>query len=162
MNKFQRKIPKISKKRDKDVKKPIIDGIKFASGTEGQTYKLLKANGFKPEYEQYKFTLMESIKPTVPFYTKGKKHSNLNFRFSELAPEMSRLRKTTYTPDFTFRYKDYFIIIEVKGVTYEDYIIKRKLFRHYLENTNEFGKIIFFEVYNIKMINQMIEIIKGL
>lgn len=155
MRKFQRKIPKISKKRDKDVKKPIIDGIKFASGTEGEAYKLLKANGFKPEYEQYKFTLIEPMTPTVAFYTKDKKTSNIKL-------EMSKLRSTTYTPDFTFKYKGYFVIVEVKGVTWEDYLIKRKLFRHFLEKANEFGKIIFFEVYNVKMINQMIEILKGL
>lgn len=155
MRKFQRKIPKISKKRDKDVKKPIIDGIKFASGTEGEAYKLLKAAGFKPQYEQYKFTLIEPMTPNVAFFTKDKKSGNLKL-------EMSKLRSTTYTPDFTFKYKDYFVIVEVKGITWEDYLIKRKLFRHSLEKANEFGNIIFFEVYNVKMINQMIEIIKEL
>ena len=155
MKKFQKKIPKISKQRDKDVKKPIIDGIRFASGTEGEAYKLLKSAGLKPEYEKYKFTLIEPITPTVSFFTKDKKNGNLKL-------EMSKLRSTTYTPDFTFKYKDYFVIIEVKGITWEDYLIKRKLFRHSLEKANEFGKIIFFEVYNVKMINQMIEIIKQL
>ena len=148
-------ISKKSKSRDAGFKHPVIDGITFASGTEGNCYTLLKKAGFKPKYEECTFTLIEPMKPTVAFFTKDKKNSGLKL-------DMAKLRSTTYTPDFTFKYKNYFIVIEVKGHAWEDYLIKRKLFRHSLEKAKEFGDILFFEVYNIKMISQMIEIIKNL
>jgi len=145
---------KKSKSRDAGFKHPVIDGITFASGTEGDVYVVLKKAGFKPKYEELKVTLVDGFKPTMPFFIKPKKGHVLKL-------DMRKFVNTTYTPDFTFNYKNYLIIVEVKGVVYEDYAIKRKLFRQYLE-TGELGKVIFFEVYSVENALQMIEIIKGL
>lgn len=146
------RIRKKNGKRDKNCKHPVIDGIEFSSGTEGSVYTILKKAGFKPKYEELKVTLINGFKPTTPFFTKNKKTGDLKL-------DMRTFVRTTYTPDFTFNYKDYLIIVEVKGVVYEDYAMKRKLFREFLES-GELGKVIFFEVYSVKNALQMIEILK--
>lgn len=64
------------------------EGIKFRSKLEVFTYKLLKKNNIKADYEKYKFTLLDS------------------FRYNNEA-----VRKMTYTPDFVGKE----FVIECKG-----------------------------------------------
>lgn len=130
-----------------------FNGIEFRSKLEVNIYKALLVAGFKPDYEKLKFTVWEGYKPTVPFYTKNKQTRDLEL-------EDTKIRGITYTPDFTFRYKDYLVIIEVKGKENDVYPYKRKLFRKWLETCN--SKSIFFEVYSKKNIETAIKIIKRL
>ena len=137
----------------KNATPTIFNNIEFKSKLEVSVYKTLLVAGFKPDYEKIKFTLWEGFKPTVPFYTKNK-------QTRELDSEMSKIRDITYTPDFTFKYKDYLIIIEVKGKENDIYPIKRKLFRGWLETNCP--KSLYFEVFTKKNTQSAINIIKKL
>lgn len=130
-----------------------FNGIEFKSKLEVSVYKTLLVAGFKPDYEKLKFTLWEGYKPTVPFYTKSKKTR-------ELELDDTKIRGITYTPDFTFRYKDYLIIVEVKGKENDVYPYKRKLFRKWLEINCP--KSVFFEVFTKRNTETAIKIVKQL
>lgn len=129
------------------------NGIKFKSKLEAMFYKELLQAGFKPEYERRTYLLWKGLKPTIPFYTKDKRTKLLKI-------DMSKLRNMTYTPDFTFNYKNSLIIIEAKGKENDTFPIKKKLFRDLLETMKQENPM-FFEVFSKKQLLQAIEIIKS-
>lgn len=129
------------------------DGITFKSKLEKMTYQTLRENGFPVEYEPKKFIIWEGFKPTVPFYNKDK-----NTRMLKL--ELKKVINTTYTPDFTFRYNGYLVIIESKGMENDLFPLKKKMFRKWLEENEP--KSIYFEIYTKRQLLQAIEIIKNL
>ena len=140
-------------KKIKNATKVQYNDILFNSKVELMVYKTLVEKGFSPEYEPYKFTIFEGYKPTVPFYT-------INKNTKELSLNSVKQIAITYTPDFIMRYKEWTIIIEVKGRMNDVYPYKRKMFRKFLEDNTK-GNVLFFEVYTKKNILQMIEIIKS-
>lgn len=141
-------------KRIKNATHVKCGNVEFKSKLEYTVYKTLIEAGFKPVYEKRTYTLIDSYKPSVLFFTRNKA--------KDLYLDEKTVRKMTYTPDFTFRYKGYFIIVEAKGIQQETYKLKRKIFRQILERTTEFEKILFFEVYSKTNVLQMIEILKQL
>ena len=147
-------------KKIKNATSTEYNGIEFKSKTEVLIYKTLCENGFNPAYELVKFTLVEGFYPTIPFFTRKKKHGIFNFILDK-----SKVRSITYTPDFVFNYKDYLIIVEVKGFVNDVYPYKRALFRKYLEDhfvEDDKVKAIFFEVYTKKEALEMIDTLKKL
>lgn len=140
-------------KKIKNATKVQYNNILFNSKIELMVYKTLVENGFSPKYEPHKFTVFEGYKPTVPFYT-------INKNTKELSLNNVKQIAITYTPDFILRYKEWTIIIEVKGKMNDVYPYKRKMFRKFLEDNTK-GNVLFFEVYTKKNVLQMIEIIKN-
>lgn len=116
-------------------------------------YKTLIEKGFNPAYEERKFTIWEGFKPTISYYNKDNKTGLLKL-------DNKKLIDITYTPDFTFMYKDILVIIEAKGIENDVFPIKKKLFRGWLESQD--FKTVFFEVFNKKQLLQAIEIINKL
>lgn len=139
-------------KKIKNATPKEYDGIKFKSLLEVSAYKHLKAAGFNPNYEQFKCTVWEGFKPKVPFYKEGEK-------IKDLILQDEKVRSTTYTPDFTFVYKNIFVVIEIKGHINDTYPIKRKMFRKWMELYLPEG--IFFEIRTIKQLKQAIKIIEN-
>lgn len=131
----------------------VSNNITFKSKLEVTIYKELLRAGFNPKYEEQKFVIWEGIKPTKLFY-------NRDIKTKMLKLDMGKMRDITYTPDFTFRYKKYLIIIEAKGFENDTFPIKKKLFRGLLEEMKT--PVIYFEVYTKKQLVQAIEIIKSL
>ena len=128
-------------------------GIKFKSLLEVSVYKTLIQEGFNPLYEVEKFTIFKGFKPSKLFYNKDKKTRDLKL-------DMSKVRDITYTPDFTFLYKDTLIVIEVKGFENDVFPIKKKLFRNLIESLET--PIIYFEIFTKKQLLQAISIIRKL
>ena len=128
----------------------VSDGISFKSQLEVVIYKELLRAGFNPKYEERKFVIWEGIKPTKPFY-------NRDIQTKMLKLDMGKMRDITYTPDFTFEYNDYFIIIEAKGYENDTFPIKKKMFRKILESYN---KALYFEIFTKKQLVDAIKIIK--
>lgn len=139
---------KSENKKVKNATELVIDNIKFKSKLEASVYKCLIEEGFSPKYELEKYTLWEGIKPTVSFYGKN----GLNNK---------KLIDITYTPDFTFSYKDKFIIIEVKGIQNDVFPYKFKMFRKLLESYVNKDDILIFEVFSIKQLKECIKIIRN-
>ena len=131
----------------------VSDGISFKSQLEVVIYKELLRSGFNPKYEERKFVIWEGVKPTKPFY-------NRDIQTKMLKLDMGKIRDITYTPDFTFEYKNHLIIIEAKGFENDTFPIKKKLFRGLLEKMET--PVIYFEVYTKKQLLQAIEILKAL
>ena len=131
----------------------VSDGISFKSQLEVVIYKELLRAGFSPKYEERKFVIWEGIKPTKPFY-------NRDIQTKMLKLDMGKMRDITYTPDFTFEYKNHLIIIEAKGFENDTFPIKKKLFRGLLEKMET--SVIYLEVYTKKQLLQAIEILKAL
>lgn len=142
-----------SNKKIKNATQDTLDGIEFKSRLEKMIYQTLKAEGFDPKYEPWKFTIWEGYSPTVPFYDRDSKTGLLKRNTSKLLP-------MTYTPDFCFEYDGWYIIIEAKGIENEVFPIKKKLFRHYLESWKK--RVAYFEIYSKKQLIQAIEIIKSM
>lgn len=131
----------------------VSDGILFKSQLEVVIYKELLRAGFNPKYEERKFVIWEGIKPTKPFY-------NRDIQTKMLKLDMGKMRDITYTPDFTFEYKNHLVIIEAKGFENDTFPIKKKLFRGLLEKMET--SVIYLEVYTKKQLLQAIEILKAL
>jgi hypothetical protein len=151
----------VKKKVNKKVKNATpmsYDGVDFKSRLEVTAYKTFKDAGFDIRYEPCKYVLWKGFKPTVPFYNRKKASKKSNVTGLKL--DNKKLMDTTYTPDFQFRYKGYLIIIETKGLETNEFLIKKKLFRQYLENN--VPNSIFFELFSKAHIQQALEIIKNL
>ena len=75
-----------------------------------------------------------------------------------------KIQAITYTPDFTFQYKDRLIVIECKGKENDVYPIKKKLFRRWMDTyTHLTGvSILYFEVHSLGELEESIEIIRSL
>ena len=137
--------------RIKNVQSTKIDGIKFRSRLEAFTYKELKKEGIKFDYEKEKFVLLDKLKYEGVSIEKRKKKGKLVFDQA-----LTSIRSTTYLPDFT-NLKDGWII-EVKGLKSDVFNLKWKLFKHYLVKNN-----LNYELYmpgSKKQILQCIDMIK--
>lgn len=140
-------------KKIKNASVSEFDGITFKSKLEKTCYQILKEEGFPVEYEPIKFTIWEGFKPTVPFYNKDKVTRMLKL-------DNKKVISISYTPDFIINYKDYLIVIEIKGLENDCFYLKKKMFRKWLEENKP--NSIYFEVYSKKQLNQTIDIIKQL
>ena len=104
-------------------KKVIVDNIEFKSGLEAYMYKALKAAGIKAKYEGVSYELI----PSFDFKNKSyEKQSNGKGEYKDRGG--TRIRKITYTPDFTGAG----FIIECKGRANESFPIRWKLFKKYV------------------------------
>lgn len=142
----------MANKKIRNATEEVYDGIRFKSKLEARAYATLLRAGFKPNYEKLKFTLWEGIKPTVPFYNRNKK--------KEFVLETKKMVDITYTPDFTFKYKNFLVVIEMKGKENDCFYMKKKMFRKCLESLKE--PSIFFEVRTRRELLQTVDIIKNL
>ena len=140
-------------KKIKNASPLEFDGISFKSKLEKMIYQTLRENSLPVEYEPRKFIIWEGFRPTVPFYDKDKTTRMLKL-------EKKKIISISYTPDFVFRYNDYLIIIEAKGMENDRFYLKKKMFRKWLENNEP--KSIYFEIYTKKQLLQAIDIIKAL
>ena len=98
------------------------------------------------DYEKYTYDIIPAFTPTVFFY-------------SPFVKSVDKVRKITYTPDLTFEYKGFFVIVECKGFPNDSYPLKRKLFRYRLEQEENRDKILFFEVKSVKDCDNLIGIL---
>ena len=137
-------------KKVKNAQVTTYDGINFKSKLEVFCYKKLKEHNISFEYEKHKFTLFEGFKPTFQCYFPNK--------LGKLELDLTKLRSTTYTPDFV---GDYWII-ETKGWSNDLYPVKLKLYRAQIESSEEYKKYkLFIEPHNQKQCLQAIELIKN-
>jgi hypothetical protein len=134
------------------------NGIHFKSKLEKGCYKLLSESGFNPQYESMKFVLQPAFRGTKPFYDRFKDRTlhKIVWGYSKYA-----VQDITYTPDFTFNYNGYLIVVECKGFKNDISPMKMKMFRYYMEQHPQ-EKIAFFEVYAQKDLKKAIEIINNL
>lgn len=108
-----------------------VNNIAFKSKLEAMLFKILQDKGFDPQYEPFKYHIWRGFKPTVPFYIKDRKTKSLKL-------DSTKLIDITYSPDIVFTYGIYIVFIEVKPDYFNDvYPYKRKLFRKFLEQTQE-------------------------
>lgn len=145
--------PKAENRRVHNATPTSFDGIDFKSKLEVMIYRTLKEQGFYPVYEGARYTIIEGYKPLVPFYTRDRKTRLLKL-------DSKKVMDSTYTPDFTFEHNGYTVIVEAKGIVQDAYVIKRKLFRKYLEAN--VPKSVYFEVYTKRQLLQAIDIINQL
>lgn len=140
---------------------PVLsNGQTYKSKLEEWTHKRLKVEGFDAKYEELKYVLSEATElEKVQFYKVAKDRKSLK---KILTKSSGLLKALTYTPDFTFLYKGYLVIYDVKGFHNDTYPIKRKLFLKYLEEQSEHKKIIFFEPSNHSEVEQSIEVLHNL
>ena len=136
-------------KKVKNAQVTTYDGINFKSKLEVFCYKKLKEHNIPFEYEKHKFTLFEGFKPSFHCYFPNK--------LGKLELDLTKLRSTTYTPDFV---GDYWII-ETKGRSNDLYPVKLKLFRELIEKDVKYKNYkLFIEPHNQNQILQAIELIK--
>lgn len=143
--------------------------LTFKSQLEKSVYSTLQQLGLNPQYEPKTYTLWQGFDPITPFYDK-ETDANQAKRIESGDPVKNRMLilktgKITgirYTPDFYFKYGKLDVYIETKGFENDVFYIKKKLFRHFLdERFKETGQhSIFFEIYTKKQLLQAIEIIK--
>ena len=131
-----------------------IGKIDFKSTTEARVYKALKSMGMNPKYEPTTFTIWKGFYPSVPYFTKD--------NGGNLTSDSQKIRDIHYTPDFIFKYKDYTVIVEVKGFVNDVFPYKFKLFKKYLETHNKGGKVILAMLFSKKMAVQLVDYLKTL
>lgn len=127
-----------------------FDGTPMLSKLETKVYKWLYDLGFEPRYESETFVYWEGPRPTVPFYDLSKsRHNQLN---------MKKLVDMKYTPDFTFTYKGIKVIVEAKGIENDQFPIRKKLFRAYLETLDY--PVVYAEIYTKRQLLEFIDALK--
>lgn len=151
-------------KKIKNAHPKEVNGIKFKSQLEIMTYKTLLEQGFNPAYEQEVFVIWKGFIPTIPFYSKNK-FKRKNCHIEVLSPFTCKdgraLCDITYTPDFTFDYRDKHIILECKGMMNDVFPYKFKLFRKKLEQHPDKENIEIWEIYTKKQLLECIEHLKS-
>lgn len=140
-------------KKIKNASPLEYDGIFFKSKLEKMIYQTLREQGFPVEYESHKFVIWQGFRPTVPFYDKDKTTRMLKL-------ESKKIIDITYTPDFVFKYNDFLVVIEAKGMENDRFYLKKKMFRKWLEDNHP--KSIYFEIYTKKQLLQAVDIIRDL
>ena len=144
----------------KNAKKVEYDGIKFDSALEVFTYKQLKLLGVEFKYAVEVFEILPAllIEKSIVIHPNdsGADMKSLKQRF--------KLLKKTYKPDFTFNWKNYFIIFENKGWGNFDWVSKRKLFLRHMEEemTNNGVTPVYLEAHTNKQVLECIKFIKNL
>lgn len=126
------------------------DGIEVKSKLEARIYDTLLTLGYEPRYEQESFTYWEGLKPTVPFYDLGKNR--------KLRLNMTKLIDMKYTPDIIFDYEGIKVIIEVKGYANDQFAIRKKMFRAYLETVDY--AVIYAEIFTKKQLLEFLDCLK--
>lgn len=143
--------------------------ITFKSQLEKSVYNTLQQSGFDPQYEPETHILWDGFVPITPFYDKEsdtqqrKRLEDGDTNKSKiLVPKTEKITGIRYTPDFYFRYRKLDVYIETKGFENDVFYIKKKMFRHFLDQRfNSTGQYsIFFEIYTKKQLLQAIQIIK--
>jgi len=117
---FKKQYVKSKSRKIVNSKKIVIDGIEFASTTEGYMYTLLRDNNIINYYEGKTYELMKT-------FVYG---SECRERAMKRSKEMMDRRKVNgikYTPDFVG--EDEAWIIEVKGRPNEAFPLRWKMFK---------------------------------
>ncbi len=147
-------------KKIRNATKLEVDGVKFRSHLEAYCYKKLKEAGITDfQYEQHKFVLQEPFtfsNNSLELYERtidGRKVRD----FGEVT---SNIRAITYTPDFVMIRPDKTgYIIETKGFRTDQFTLKWKMFKKYLE-TNGY-KISLYAPNNQNNVNRCVQSIKA-
>lgn len=150
-------------KKIKNAHPKEYNGIKFKSQLEVMTYKTLIEQSFIPKYEEETYILWDGFIPSVPFYTKNsfkRKNHNIEVLSPFTVKDQRPPTNITYTPDFTFDYKDRHIIIECKGMVNDVFPYKFKMFRKSLEQLPNKNSIEVWEIYSKKQLLECIEYLK--
>ncbi len=151
-------------KENKKVKNatPITaENINFNSKLELSCYRLLVKAGFNPVYEGKKTILQEKFNSNVQVYLPKKSTKKLELN--------KTIREISYNVDFYFSVVcsdgvERHFFIEAKGMPNDAYPIKKKLFIKTIQDQfkESSNNVYFFEVRNLRQINQAIEIIKSI
>lgn len=129
----------------------VFNGIHFRSILERNVYKKLLNEGYEPEYEKHSYIIWKGLTPTVPFYdirkVRGKpiRKNHLN---------MSPLSDMEYTPDFVFKRGNTTVIIEAKGEENDQFPIRKKLFRAYLETVKY--PVVYAEIFTLRQLEEFL------
>ena len=163
MNSGNKKIRNATRKADK--------GITFKSQLEKTIYNTLLQQGIEAKYEPKTFILWDGFTPITPFFDKETpRHKELRLtenpndvKSTILVLKTGKIIGIRYTPDFYFKYGDYDVYIEAKGIENDVFYIKKKMFLKYLDDdwTKTGQKSIYFEVYTKKQLLQALEILKA-
>lgn len=157
---FKKRSKHDDNKKIKNATKLEINGIRFKSNLEAYCYKqLLDANINDFQYEQTKFVLQEPFtfsNSSIELYERtvdGKKVRD----FGEVT---SNIRAITYTPDFVMIRPDKTgYIIETKGFRTDQFTLKWKMFKKYLEDNGY--KLSLYAPNNQNNVNRCIQSIKS-
>lgn len=161
------------KKSNKKIRNATVcssNKLTFKSQLEKSVFNTLQQLGFNPQYEPETHLLWPGFNPIIPFYDKEtdtqyqkRLNGGDNNRNKILVKKETKVVGIRYTPDFYFRYGNLDVYIEAKGQENDCFYIKKKMFRHYLDerylSTGQHS--IFFEVYTKKQLLQAIEILKS-
>ena len=131
----------------------VYDGITFRSMLEQRIYQVLKEEGFEPEYEVEKITLLESFKPKQVWYIDGKK------QVMKSGKESLTVREKTYTPDFRFTLAGgTTVYLEAKGHPNDAYPVTRKMFLWWIDQ--QLKPILFVEIHSVKGLRDFINVLR--
>lgn len=128
---------------------PVVakDGTQMKSKIEERIYDALQNLGFDPKYEAETFTYWTGEKPKTLFFDRDSKRQNrLN---------MKKFIDMKYTPDFIFMFEGIKVIIEVKGWENDNFSIRKKLFRAYLDSL--LYPVVYAEIFTKKQLLSFLE-----
>lgn len=139
-------------KKVKNATPCMVDGIEMKSKLEVMVYKTLKELGFSPQYEPVVFTFWEGKKPVTPFFDIEKRAKDSSGRKNKR--NQKKFVSMKYTPDFIFDYNGITIIIEAKGWENDQFPIRKKLFRTFLDRLTY--PVVYAEIFTKRQLLQFL------
>lgn len=124
----------------------VYNNIRFRSKFEMRVYQEMEKQGVDFEYEPEKVLLLQGFKCANPYFIDSVEYT-------------SKVRATTYTPDYKAKIGDYTVYIEAKGYCTDRYILKRKLF---LDKIKDDKSVFFIEVHSIMALRNSLTKIREL
>lgn len=143
-------------KKVKNATPCTIDGIAMKSKLEVMVYKTLKELGFSPQYEPVVFTFWEGKKPITPFFDIEKRAKDSSGRKNKR--NQKKFVSMKYTPDFIFDYNGITVIIEAKGWENDQFPIRKKLFRTFLDRLTY--PVVYAEIFTKRQLLQFLNELK--
>lgn len=140
-------------KKVKNATPCTADGIAMKSKLEVMVYKTLKELGFNPQYEPVVFTFWEGKKPITPFFDIEKRAKDSSGRKNKR--NQKKFVDMKYTPDFIFDYNGITVIIEAKGWENDQFPIRKKLFRTFLDRLTY--PVVYAEIFTKRQLLQFLD-----
>lgn len=147
-------------KKIKGAEVITYDGVTFKSRLEKNCYVALQESGLQFEYEPDVIEVLKETRMKAVWLYESKKINGEKFK--RLVKSSDLLQKIKYTPDFKLVLGNLIVYVDSKGYANDVFPYKKKMFVQHLENLNDGYLYIFAIPSSLKLLKELIVLIKNI